>query len=235
MIVAIDGPAGSGKSTTARAVARQLGFLYVDTGAMYRTVALALSRARSDHPNVTVIDLIDDIDIQFSYAEDPPRVFLNGDDVTEDIRTPDISGLASTVAKEAPVRAAMVVKQRDLANQVTSTGGGAVVEGRDIGTVVFPEADLKVFLHARVDERARRRRLDLAQKGRDMPEEEVLRQLADRDSEDSSRAIAPLKAADDALHLDTTTLTFDEQVSRIVTWALEIAAGRSPAKRKELV
>jgi len=219
VILAIDGPAGSGKSTTARAVARALGFLYVDTGAMYRTVALAFHRARQNYPAVSVLDLIDDIDIQFSYAEDPPQVFLRDENVTEEIRLPEISQLASLVAKEAQVRKAMVAKQRDLVTQATAEGGGAVVEGRDIGTVVFPEADLKIFLDADVEERARRRQRELAATGRDLAEQEVLQQVLSRDSEDRGRELAPLKAATDAVHLDTTALTFDEQVSRIVALA----------------
>lgn len=230
MIIAIDGPAGSGKSTTARAVAQYLGFVYVDTGAMYRTVALALQRARARHPEASVLDVIDDIDIHMTHSSESTEVFLHEENVTEAIRTPEISRLASVVAKEGRVREAMVRKQREIVRQMNSTGGGAVVEGRDIGTVVFPRADLKIFLDAAVDERARRRKKDLTAKGGDVSEEDVLRQLTDRDAADRTRTLAPLRAAEDARHLDTTSLSFEEQVAQIVEWAGETAHRETPAR-----
>lgn len=231
MIIAIDGPAGSGKSTTARAVARALDFLYVDTGAMYRTVALALQRTRHEHPAATALDLIDDIDIRMTHSDETTEVFLHDENVTHAIRTPEISRLASAVAKEVRVREAMVRKQREIVGRITATGGGAVVEGRDIGTVVFPAADLKIFLDADEGERARRRRKDLAATGRDVSEADVKQQLADRDTEDRSRSVAPLRPAEDARHLDTTTLTFEEQVSRIVSWAAQTSDRQTPARQ----
>lgn len=228
MIIAIDGPAGSGKSTTARAVSRRLGYLYVDTGAMYRTVALAVFRARRQNPDTEIDDLLNEIDIRFESADDSLQVMLNGENVTEEIRSPEISRMASEVAKVSSVRAAMVPKQREIVAQAVAVGSGAVVEGRDIGTVVFPDADLKIFLDADVAERARRRQKDLSLTGRSVSENDVARQLTERDAEDRSRDLAPLKAADDARHLDTTSLTFEEQVEKIVQWA-ESAVRRTPA------
>jgi cytidylate kinase len=189
---------------------------------MYRTVALALHRAREERPDVLIEHVIAEIDIRFSHAEDSLHVFLHDENVTEAIREPAISRLASEVAREPAVRAAMVEKQREIVARVTAAGGGAVVEGRDIGTVVFPGADLKVFLDADVNERARRRTKDLSNKGRAVSEDQVVVDLSRRDADDRSRALAPLRAAKDALHLDTTGLTFDEQVQKIVAWAGEV-------------
>jgi len=182
MLVAIDGPAGAGKSTVARAAAHALGFAYLDSGAMYRAVALAGDR---DPASLRI-------------AFDGERVLLDGDDVSEAIRTPEISQLASRRAAEPGVRAALLVKQRELI-----ASGDWVAEGRDIGTVVAPGADLKVWLTADADERARRR---------GEPPEEVRA----RDERDASRAHSPMVAADDAVELDTTGLSIDEVVARIV-------------------
>lgn len=230
MILAIDGPAGSGKSTTAREVARQLGFLYVDTGAMYRAAALHHYRTLQVRPQASILDLVEEIDIQFAWNEDPARVILNGEDVTMAIRTPEISALSSRVAREAKIRAAMVEKQREIVEQVSAEGGGAVVEGRDIGTVVFPRAELKVFLHADPRVRAKRRQRDLEASGRDVSEADVMKQLADRDDQDTTREVAPLRAAPDAVHLDTSKLSFEEQVAQIVAWAQERVKGQTPVQ-----
>ncbi|HEY5565319.1 MAG TPA: (d)CMP kinase [Rhodothermia bacterium] len=229
MIIAIDGPAGSGKSTTARAVARALGFLYVDTGAMYRAVALAVHRAQAVRAGASALDLIDDIDIRLSHSDEATEVFLQAENITDAIRTPEISRLASIVAQEGRVREAMVQKQRDIVHRITGAGGGAVVEGRDIGTVVFPEAELKVYLDADANERARRRRDDLAARGRDVSQAEMLQHVTDRDAEDIGRTLAPLRPADDARHLDTTTLQFEDQVAQIVSWATETVGRPAPA------
>ncbi|MBX5440999.1 MAG: (d)CMP kinase [Solirubrobacteraceae bacterium] len=187
MIVAIDGPAGAGKSTVARAAARALGFQYLDTGAMYRAAGLA------DDPVAADIRLADG------------RVLLDGRDVTAEIRTPEASERASVVAARPEVRAAMVAKQR----AIMATGDW-VAEGRDIGTVVAPDAELKVFLTADPRERARRRAAEL---GLDV--EHVLREQALRDERDRTRAASPLVPAPDAIELDTTGLTIDEVVDRI--------------------
>jgi len=188
MIVAIDGPAGAGKSTVARATARALGYQYLDTGAMYRAAGLAADPVRAD------IRLADG------------RVFLDGRDVTEEIRTPQASEGASVVAARPEVRAALVAKQR----AILTGGGDWVAEGRDIGTVVAPEAEVKIFLNADPRERARRRAAEL---GLDV--ETVLRDQTLRDERDRTRADSPLVAAADAIELDTTGLTIDEVVARI--------------------
>jgi CMP/dCMP kinase len=188
MIVAIDGPAGAGKSTVARAAAVALGFQYLDTGAMYRAAGLAADPVHAQ------IEL------------DGERVRLDGRDVTTEIRTPQASEGASVVAARPEVRAAMVAKQR----AILTGGGDWVAEGRDIGTVVAPQAEVKIFLTADPRERARRRAEEL---GLDV--EDVLRDQAERDARDSTRADSPLVAADDAVQLDTTALSIDEVVSRI--------------------
>jgi CMP/dCMP kinase len=189
MVVAIDGPAGAGKSTVARAVARALGFTYLDSGAMYRCVALAADR----DPEA--------LDIAF----DGDRVLLDGRDVTAAIRTAEVSERASQVAADPRVRAAMVAKQREL-----MATGDWVAEGRDIGTVVAPGAEVKVFLTASPQERARRR---AAERGEDL--QAVLAEQAIRDQRDSKRANSPLVAADDAVEVDTTGLSIDEVVAKI--------------------
>jgi CMP/dCMP kinase len=189
MVVAIDGPAGAGKSTVARAVARALGFTYLDSGAMYRCVALAADR----DPKA--------LDIAFQ----GDRVFLDGRDVTAAIRTAEVSERASQVAADPRVREAMVAKQR-----VLMAGGDWVAEGRDIGTVVAPGAEVKVFLTASPHERARRR---AAERGEDL--QAVLAEQAIRDERDSNRAHSPLVAAGDAVEVDTTGLGIDEVVAKI--------------------
>lgn len=190
MLIAIDGPAGAGKSTVARAVARALGWTYLDSGAMYRAVALSRLRER---PFPERIDLGD-------------RVYADGIDVTADIRTPEVTAAASEVAADPAVRERLVEMQRALI-----AAGDYVAEGRDIGTVVAPEAEVKVFLTASPDERARRR---AEQEGR--PVDEVLAEQRERDTRDESREHSPLAAADDAVDLDTTGLDVDEVVNRIV-------------------
>ena len=196
MIVAIDGPAGAGKSTVARALARALGYTYLDSGAMYRTVGLLTMRhggAASKQAQDLQVELGD-------------RVIANGEDVTDAIRAPEVSEAASKVATNPAVRAALVMKQRELLDH-----GDWVAEGRDIGTVVAPDAPVKVFLTAGPEERARRRAEEL---GTDV--DTVLRDQALRDAQDASREHSPLKMAPGAVELDTTGLTIDEVVDRIV-------------------
>ena len=220
MIIAIDGPAGSGKSTTARAVSSELGFLYVDTGAMYRAFGLAFRRSGADARESSIRRLIESTSIDLEMSVDSVVVFLNGEDVTEEIRTQEAARLASQVAALPSVRASMVDRQREIAREAVATVGGAVLEGRDIGTVVFPNAELKVFLEADLEERARRRQQDLGRNGIDPAE--LKRQMKSRDEADSNRAIAPLKPAEDAIHIDTTHLTFEQQVGQIVGFAREL-------------
>jgi len=195
MLIAIDGPAGAGKSTVARAVAQALGFTYLDTGAMYRCIALAELRGAAD-PLSCAIGL-------------DPTVTLDGEDVGADIRTPQVSARASEVAARAEVRAALVQRQRELI-----AAGDYVAEGRDIGTVVAPGAELKIYLTASPQERARRR---AAETGADA--EAVLADQITRDERDATREHSPLRAADDAVEVDTTGLSIDEVVEQIVSLA----------------
>jgi len=212
LIIAIDGPAGSGKSTTARLVARRLGFLYVDTGAMYRAVTLAVLRAHidtRDEPGVATIAKA--CDIRFFFEGDEQHVLSNGEDVTSQIRSPDVTRSVSAVSSYAAVRQKMVELQRKYAAE-----GSIVMDGRDIGTVVFPSADVKVFLSASLAERAMRRWNELMKNGSALSLEEIEKQLAERDEMDSSRAISPLRKAADAVELDTTDMTIEDQVDAVI-------------------
>ncbi len=204
MIVAIDGPAGAGKSTVARAVAQALDFTYLDTGAMYRCVALA--RLRDPQANAVALEI--------ALAD---SVTLNGEDVGEEIRSPAVTELASEVAAEPEVRAAMALRQ-----QAMLASGDWVAEGRDIGTVIAPQAELKIFLTADPTERARRR---AEQTGR--PLDEVLAEQQQRDRRDGERELSPLVAAADAVQLDTTALSADEAIAEIVELATQRSGGRS--------
>jgi cytidylate kinase len=205
MVIAIDGPAGSGKSTVARAVAERLGFTYLDTGAMYRCVGLAATR--SDTP---AAELAERIEIQLGET-----VLLDGEDVTTKIREPGVSDAASRVAADPEVRKALITKQREI-----MTSGDWVAEGRDIGSVVAPDAEVKVFLHAHPEERARRR---ASQVGLDV--QEVLSRQKTRDTRDSSAGRTTLEAAEGAIELDTTELTLDAVVDKVVALAQEAQEG----------
>jgi cytidylate kinase len=217
--VAVDGPAGAGKSTTSRRLAARLGFAMVDTGAIYRTVALAATRSGiAFDDDERLGSLLPKVSIRF---EPPPpgneaggqRVFLGDEDVSQAIRTPPMSLGASAVSARPLVRAGLLELQRRLA---TASGNrGAVLEGRDIGTVVFPDADAKFFLTAQDEVRARRRYLELQAKGDSQTFEAVLADQRKRDRDDSSRDVAPLRAADDAVVVDTGGLSLDEVVERL--------------------
>ncbi|WP_320669915.1 (d)CMP kinase [Patulibacter defluvii] len=211
MLVAIDGPVGAGKSTVARAVAQRLGFTYLDTGAMYRCVALAAIEDESaDHVREVAVLHID-------FEGD--RVLLNHSDVTDAIRAPEVSSRSSQVAADPAVREALVDRQRKL-----TARGDWVAEGRDIGTVVRPDAELKVFLTASDEERAARR---AAQTGR--PLEQELADLRERDLRDRTREASPLRQADDAVEVDTTGLAFEAVVDRIAALATEVRGGEGAA------
>ena len=208
MVIAIDGPAGAGKSTVARAVATEIGFTYLDSGAMYRCVALAaLEKGEPLDDGEALGDLAEGLEIGF----DGPRVLLGADDVSEAIRTPEVTAAASRVSVHPRVREAMVARQRQL-----NAAGRYVAEGRDIGTVVSPDSPLKIFLTASDEERARRR---AAETGEDV--ETVLEAQRRRDARDTEREHGALRPADDAIELDTTGLSLDEVVARIVELAHE--------------
>jgi CMP/dCMP kinase len=202
VVVAIDGPAGAGKSTIARRLAEKLGFTYIDTGAMYRAVALwALRQGVDSHDMHRMEQLALAADIKLT----PGKIHLNGEDVSEAIRAPEVSNGASRVAVLSGVRRALVAKQRAIGER-----SSVVMEGRDIGTVVFPDADVKIFLDARLEERVRRRLLEEQAKGTTIDESALAKQMNERDRRDSTRADAPLTQAPDAVYLDSTALNIDE-------------------------
>jgi cytidylate kinase len=211
VIVAIDGPAGAGKSTVARAVARRIGAGYLDTGAMYRALTwLALRRnANLDDPE-ELATLAGAHPSTLAPAHDGVSVRIDGTDVTEEIRAPEVTAEVSRVAAHAPVREAIVAVQRKLI-----ATGDWVADGRDIGTVVAPEAELKIFMTASVDERARRRGLDLQRAGHGVAHEEMVEEIARRDAIDSGRAASPLEIADGALVLDTSDMTAEQVVEAV--------------------
>ena len=209
--VALDGPGGAGKSTVARAIAKKYGFTYVDTGAIYRTVGLYVLRAGAEPRSPEAVEpLLSGINIEIEYGEDGQRMLLNGEDVTGLIRSPEISMYASAVSALPAVRAFLLDMQRSLAARKD-----VVMDGRDIGTVVLPDAQVKIFLTASIDERARRRYDELKAKGEAQSLEEVRADMLRRDKNDTERAVAPLKQAQDAVLVDTTQLGFDEAVEAV--------------------
>lgn len=209
MIIAIDGPSGSGKSTLGRMLARALNLLYIDTGSMYRAVALAVIAAQIDpHDTEAVTALANEIDIDLEGDPDSLTVLLDGRDVTEQIRTEDVTAMSSIVSSIPGVRRAMVARQRAMGKR------GAVLNGRDIGTVVYPEADLKFFLTAVPEERAERRfKEDQLTAGTSVSLAQTLTEMIERDKRDSTRADSPLKIADGAIVVDSTGKTIDEVFS----------------------
>lgn len=220
LTIAVDGPGSSGKGTVARNIARVLGYQYVDTGAMYRAVALVAKDrgvAWDDEPDLE--KLASSLRFRFDWDGDLLRVFVDGREVTRDIRQEDIGGGASAVSKLPAVRAALLGLQRALGAE-----GGVVMDGRDIGTVVLPDADLKVFLDARLEERALRRHEELLRKGEQAHYEDVLHALEARDRQDSERPVAPLKQADDAVYVDTTDLTIRQAIDAVLALARERGA-----------
>ena len=211
--VAIDGPSGAGKSTLARAAAERLGILYVDTCAIYRTIGLYVQRRGIDPKDTAaVLAALPDIRIGMDHdADGMQRMLLNGEDVTADIRLPEISMYASAVSAIQGVRDFLMEMQRSLARERS-----VIMDGRDIGTVVLPDADVKIFLYADVEVRAKRRELELRQRGTPKPYEEVLREMEERDYNDTHRAAAPLRAADDAIMVDTSSMDFDASLALLL-------------------
>lgn len=210
--VAIDGPAGAGKSTIARKAASELGFIYIDTGALYRTVGLAAMRQNklgSDSDIESV--LTDALCVELRFSDGVQKMFLNGEDVSEAIRTPEASMAASKVSAVPAVRAYLFDLQKRLAKE-----NDCIMDGRDIGTVVLPDADVKIFLTASPEARAKRRYKELTEKGSDVRYDDVLADMIKRDYDDSHRAIAPLKQADDAILVDTSDIGLEESIALII-------------------
>jgi CMP/dCMP kinase len=221
LIIAIDGPSGAGKSTLGRRLARELGLLYIDTGAMYRAVALAATRAGVDLSDaVAVAEVARRASIRLEGDPESLRVLLDGRDVSEEIRGEGAGGAASVVSAIPDVRREMVRRQREM-----GAGGGVVLDGRDIGTVVFPAADAKFFLTARPEERARRRFDEGRAATREQSFEETLADLNERDRRDSTRDDSPLRAASDAVVIDTTELSIDEVFQRMLQVVRERQTG----------
>ena len=210
--VAIDGPAGAGKSSVAKAAAQELGYIYVDTGAIYRTIALYVLRQGVDPQDAAGVEaLLPQIEIGMEYTDQGQKMILNGEDVTGLIRTPEVSMATSTCSAIPAVRAFLLQLQRDLAEK-----NNVLMDGRDIGTVVLPHAQLKVFLTASPQERARRRVLQLEESGQKADYEAILRDIQQRDYQDSHRETAPLRPAEDSVLVDTSGVTFEESVQRLV-------------------
>jgi cytidylate kinase len=220
LVIAIDGPVGAGKSTVSKLVARKLGYLYVNTGAMYRAVALKALRLGMDiNDPIVMAMLAEATDIQLQQQGDGGvRVFLDGEDVTEAIRTPEVSEASSIVSAHEGVRKVLAERQKVMAEL-----GGVVMEGRDIQTVIAPDAEVKIFLTASLEERAKRRWLELQQKGISVSYEEVLQEVKERDERDKNRTIAPLRKAPDAVEIDTTGITPEEVAEKIVELACKRA------------
>jgi cytidylate kinase len=213
LIIAIDGPSGAGKSTLAKRLAKELGFVYLDSGAIYRALALKVLRQGVDLADDTrLAELVGSTEIDLQEKDGRLKVLLDGMDVAAEIRTPEVSQMASKVSALKIVRERLLDLQRDIARR-----GSVVAEGRDIGTVVFPDAEVKIFLHASAEERARRRCAELRAAGRTADLAETLREMAERDKRDSERDLAPLRMADDALRIDSSTVGADELAIRVLS------------------
>lgn len=212
MIVAIDGPSGAGKSSLAKRIAKELGFTYLDTGAIYRALALKILRRGVDLNDTAALSaIVIDTDIDLRGRNGQLLVFLDGEDVSASIRTPEVSQMASKASAIAMVRHRLLDLQRDLGRR-----GNVVAEGRDIGTVVFPDAQVKIYLDASIGERARRRCDELRAAGREVSLDETMIEMEERDKRDSERDIAPLRRADDAFALDSSGLTADEVAEKVL-------------------
>lgn len=209
--VAIDGPAGAGKSTIAKAAAKELGFIYVDTGALYRAVAYNAVKTGAIDDEQKIINMLDSTKVELKYVNGVQAVYLNGEDVSAFIRTPEISMGASKVSAIPQVRAFLLNLQREIAST-----NNVIMDGRDIATVVLPNADVKIFLFASPECRAERRYKELIEKGENVSFDDVLKDVNQRDYQDSHREIAPLKPSDDSIMADTSELTLQESINLIV-------------------
>jgi len=213
LVIAIDGPSGAGKSTTARLLAERLGYIYIDTGAMYRSIGWKAKREGIDPEDEEgLADLCARTVVTIKKDNKDPKIFVDGIDVSGEIRTPDMGMMASAVSKSPAVRARLLTLQRELGKS-----GGVVMDGRDIGTVVFPEADMKFYLDASVEERGRRRFVELKAKGMDVDRARITQEIRDRDRQDSGRKIAPLRQADDALLIDSSEMSIDDVLDRMIS------------------
>ncbi len=213
--IAIDGPGGAGKSTVAKAVAAKMGIVYVDTGALYRTVGYYVRQKDIDPKDRRgVSECLREITIEIKYVDGKQRVYLNGEDLGDKIRTPEMSMYASAVSAIPEVRAFLLDTQRDIAKK-----NSVIMDGRDIGTVILPDADVKIFLTASEECRARRRYDELLARGQNVTYEDVLREMNERDTQDSTRDVAPTAAAEDAVLLDNTDMTFDQTVDAVIALA----------------
>lgn len=210
--IAIDGPAGAGKSTVAKQVADQLGYVYIDTGAMYRAITLkALQKGINVHNEEQLAALLEQSEIRLEAGIDGQKVYIDNEDVTSAIRVREVTNQASVVASHEKIRLALQQLQRELARTK-----GVVMDGRDIGTYVLPDAEVKIFLSASITERAQRRFLELQQKGQPVSLSELQEEIRKRDERDSQREVAPLRKAEDALEIDSTGLTIEQVVQQIV-------------------
>ncbi|MDA3844219.1 MAG: (d)CMP kinase [Candidatus Kapabacteria bacterium] len=215
--IAVDGPAGSGKTTTAKIVAENLGYVYIDTGAMYRAVTLKAMRDAVKFDDASLAEMMQSTEIELRTSDRGQRTILNGEDVSEDIRLPEVTKNVSPVSAVGCVREKLVAMQRELGR-----AGAVVMDGRDIGTEVFPNAELKIFLVASVEARAERRTLELSRSGIEFSVEEIKKQITDRDHYDSTRKISPLRKASDAVEIDTSDMTIEEQAIIIIDAARKI-------------
>ena len=211
LVVAIDGPAGAGKSTVAQLTARKLGCTYIDTGAMYRAVAWKTLQRKQPVTDELILDVVKDVHVELAYVEGKTTVSVDGTDVTGEIRTPEVTAIVSQVAALGPVRSRMVELQRRMAAK-----GSVLMDGRDIATSVLPDANVKIFLTASIEERARRRFKEMQEKGYNVSLEELQKDIAARDKADSEREISPLVQAPDAELLDTSNMGIDEVVQAII-------------------
>jgi len=211
LIIAIDGPAGSGKSTTAKLVAKRLNYLYIDTGAMYRAITLLALRNELMGKTAEIIELAKSLKIVLSFIDGETNITVNGEDVSKEIRSFEVNGNVSEISAIEGVRKILVKKQQEMGKD-----GGVVMEGRDITTVVYPNADVKIYLTAGIDERAVRRAKEFSEKGTDVPIEKVKENLKNRDFIDSNREASPLTKSPDAIEVDTSNTTIEEQVELII-------------------
>lgn len=218
IVIAIDGPAAAGKSTTAKLVAEKLNYLHIDTGAMYRALTYKILRDGIDPENeAAVVEALKDSKVDLKKEKNEIKVFLDDEDVSKYLRSAEVTNAVSAVSSYKQVRDMMVELQRRISSE-----GGVVLEGRDIGTVVIPDADLKIFMIAGIETRAKRRQKELAEKGLMIDYNKIVNEIIERDNKDSKRKESPLRKADDAIVLDTSNLSIEEQVNFIVNKALEI-------------